>query len=77
MMEHVSSPADAMPTLYHAVLDLTHELDHQGGHAEAARLRAQAIAAYSMAWDPRQRRRLERIELRLRRSIKAQSAGPA
>jgi hypothetical protein len=60
-----NSPAEELPALYRAILDRVAELEADGERATAARLRSDATAAYSRAWDDRARRRLETL---LRRS---------
>ena len=62
---------DDLPLLYRTILDLVEELERCDGRAEAARIRNQALAAYGRGWDALQRRRLEQLEGRLRRSIDA------
>lgn len=53
-----STPAEELPALYRAILDRVAELEAAGERSEAARVRRQATAAYSRAWDDRARRRL-------------------
>ena len=60
-----NSPAEELPALYRAILDRVAELEEAGQRARAARLRSDATAAYSRAWDERARRRMETL---LRRS---------
>jgi len=65
-----------LPILYRTILDLVEELERCDGRAEAARIRHQALAAYGGGWDARQRRHLEHLEGRLRRSIQARRHPP-
>lgn len=62
--------AETLPRLYRDVLDALARLEHLGAMGDAARLRAEAIAAYSRAWDAtcyeRLRSQLGRIELAAR-----------
>lgn len=62
--------AETLPRLYRDVLDALGRLEQQGAMGDASRLRAEAIAAYSRAWDPtcyvRLRALLGRIELAAR-----------
>jgi hypothetical protein len=60
---------DAVPELYRAILLLVEELERSDGRVEAARIRREAINAYSRSWDPSQQRRLERLQARLRRAL--------
>ena len=53
-----STPAEELPALYRAILDRVAELEAAGARTEAARVRRDATAAYSRAWDERSRRRL-------------------
>jgi hypothetical protein len=43
--------AETLPHLYREVLDGLARLDELGARSEAAQWRAEAIAAYSRAWD--------------------------
>ncbi|MFL5778554.1 MAG: hypothetical protein ACJ761_06390 [Chloroflexota bacterium] len=56
-----SSPAEALPELYRAILDGVAELERAGLRADAARLRASATRVYSTSWDAAARRRLQTI----------------
>jgi hypothetical protein len=56
-----SSPSEELPALYRAILDRVADLEASGERLEAARLRTEATAAYSRAWDERARRRLESL----------------
>ncbi len=62
--------AETLPRLYRDVLDALARLEQLGAMGDAARLRAEAIAAYSRAWDAtcyeRLRALLVRIELAAR-----------
>jgi hypothetical protein len=62
--------AETLPRLYRDVLDALARLEQLGAMGDAARLRAEAIAAYSRAWDAkcyeRLRSQLGRIELAAR-----------
>jgi hypothetical protein len=62
--------AETLPRLYRDVLDALGRLEHLGAIGDAARFRAEAIAAYSRAWDAtcyeRLRSQLGRIELAAR-----------
>ena len=62
--------AETLPRLYRDVLDALSRLEQLGAMGDAARLRAEAIAAYSRAWDAtcyeRLRAQLGRIELAAR-----------
>ena len=62
---------EAFPELYRAILLLVEELERTEGRVEAARFRREAVDAYSRGWNPSQQRRLEQLEVRLRRSIAA------
>jgi hypothetical protein len=62
-----SSPSEELPALYRAILDRVADLEASGERAEAGRLRSEATAAYSRAWDDRARRRLESL---LRRAVR-------
>lgn len=53
-----NSPAEDLPALYRAILDRVAELEAGGERAAAARVRREATAAYSRAWDERARQRL-------------------
>lgn len=52
------APAEELPALYRAILDRVADLEASGERAEAGRIRREATAAYSRAWDDRARRRL-------------------
>ena len=75
-MEPLPGTAEELPTLYRTILTLVGELERRDGRDEADRIRRQAVLAYSTAWDERQRRRLEQLEHRLRRSIASRQPRP-
>lgn len=52
------TPAEELPALYRQILGRVAELEQIGNHAEAARVRMAATAAYSAAWDKKHRNRL-------------------
>jgi hypothetical protein len=58
-----------IPLLFRSILMLLVELERQAAHAEANRIRSEAVRAYSGAWDMTGKRRLERLEARLRRRL--------
>lgn len=70
-MESHATYAEGLPALYRAILDAVAELEHAGQRSEAGRVRADAIRAYSRAWDEITRRRLEQLHLRARRRLDA------
>ena len=53
-----STPAEDLPALYRAILDAVADLEAMDERPLAARIRRNATAAYSRAWDERARRRL-------------------
>ena len=53
-----STLAEELPALYRAILDAVARLEAVGERRHAARIRRDATAAYSRAWDDRARRRL-------------------
>jgi hypothetical protein len=53
-----STLAEELPALYRAILDAVARLDANGERQRGARVRRDATAAYSRAWDERARRRL-------------------
>jgi hypothetical protein len=67
-----NSPAEDLPTLYRAILDRVALLEAAGERAEAARVRSQATATYSRAWDQRARRELEGLLRRAERPTAAE-----
>ena len=56
-----STVAEVLPELYRAILDAVARLEAAGERPRAARLRRDATAAYSRAWDERARHRLEAL----------------
>lgn len=69
-----NSPAEYLPTLYRAILDRVAVLEAADERAEAARVRSQATAAYSRAWDDKARRQLENLLQRAARPTAAERA---
>lgn len=67
-----NSRAEDLPTLYRAILDRVALLESAGDRGEAARVRRQATAAYSRAWDDRARRELEALLRRAERPTAAE-----
>ena len=67
-----NSPAEDLPTLYRAILDRVAFLESAGDRSQAARVRRQATAAYSRAWDDRARRELETLLRRAERPTAAE-----
>ena len=72
-MESIVPPAESLPALYRAILDMVAELERRGRRADAVRIRSQAAAAYSTAWDEAGRRRLTQLHVRAWRLVQ----GPA
>jgi hypothetical protein len=64
-------PAEEFPQLYRAILDGIDRLERSGERREAARIRQEAIRAYSTAWDAAHRRRLEMVHRRVERALEA------
>ena len=62
--------AEALPHLFREVLDGLAHLEQLGARGEAARLRSEAIAGYSRAWDPACQKRLEQIRGRIERAVR-------
>jgi hypothetical protein len=62
-----NSRAEDLPTLYRAILDRIAILEAAGDRTAAGRVRQQATAAYSRAWDERARRDLESLLRRAER----------
>jgi hypothetical protein len=69
-----NSPAEDLPSLYRAILDRIAFLEAAGERGEAGRVRRQATAAYSRAWDDRARRELEGLLRRAERPTPAEAA---
>ena len=69
-----NSPAEDLPTLYRAILDRVALLEAADERAEAARVRTQATAAYSRAWDDKARRQLEHLLQRAERPTAVERA---
>lgn len=53
--------AETLPRLYRDVLDALARLEQLGAMDDAARLRSEAIAGYSRAWDVKCHARLEAL----------------
>ena len=64
-------PAEEFPQLYRAILDGVDRLERSGERREAARIRHEAIRAYSTAWDAAHKRRLEMVYRRVERALEA------
>jgi hypothetical protein len=60
--------AETLPRLYREVLDGLARLEELGARGEAARLRAEAIAGYSRAWDAACHKRLQELLGRIDRA---------
>lgn len=52
------APAEELPALYRAILDLVATLEAAGDREEGLRVRRAAVKAYSRAWDARAGRQL-------------------
>jgi hypothetical protein len=63
-MDSTAPPAESLPALYRAILDVVAELERHGRRREAVRVRAEAAAVYSTAWDESGRRRLTQLHAR-------------
>ena len=73
-----ASAADELPTTYRTILDRVALLERAGARAEAGRIRAAAIRAYSQSWDEAHLRRLERLAEQARLELEGRDApGPA
>jgi len=70
-----NSLAEVLPALYRAILDRVAELEKAGRRVEAARMRSDATAIYSRAWDDRARRRLESLLQRHASPVEGVSVG--
>ena len=57
--------AETLPRLYRDVLDALARLEQLGAMDDASRLRAEAIAGYSRAWDAKCYARLEALLVRV------------
>ena len=57
--------AEMLPRLYRDVLDALARLEQLGAMSDAARLRTEAIAAYSRAWDAGCYERLRALLVRI------------
>ncbi len=55
------TPAEELPELYRAVLDVVVRLEHAGRREAAWRIRRDALRTYSTRWDAKGRRSLERL----------------
>jgi hypothetical protein len=73
-MVHQPSPAEELPALYRAALDGVAALERRGQRVVAGAIRRDAIAAYSAAWDDRNRTVLEGLVDRTRRELARGSA---
>jgi hypothetical protein len=67
------TPAEELPELYRQILGRVAQLEQIGSHAEAARVRMAATAAYSSAWDKKHRDRLVALLGRADRDIGGQT----
>jgi hypothetical protein len=66
-------PAEEFPGLYRAILDRVARLEALGGRQDAGRIRADAVRAYSSAWDHKSRKKLDDLLRRSDRAIEARS----
>ena len=73
--EPASTPAEDLPELYRAILDRVAELERVGSRASAGRIRAEATAAYSNAWDESARKILTGLIVRADRTLSAGDRG--
>jgi hypothetical protein len=64
-----ATPAEELPGLYRAILERVADLEQLGERAEAARIRMDATAAYSGAWNAAGRNRLMTLLARADRAI--------
>jgi hypothetical protein len=67
--EAAATPAEELPGLYRAILERVAELELLGQRSEAARIRMDATAAYSAAWNESGRSRLLALVARADRII--------
>ncbi|HET9520926.1 MAG TPA: hypothetical protein VFO73_07775 [Candidatus Limnocylindrales bacterium] len=65
----VHTLAEELPSLYRTILDLVAQLERIGERSEAGRIRMNATAAYSGAWDESGRNRLLSLIARADRII--------
>jgi hypothetical protein len=63
-MDAPPSAAESLPALYRAILDVIADLERRGLRVDAVRIRAEATAIYSRAWDDAGRRRLTHLHAR-------------
>jgi hypothetical protein len=68
-MDSPVSPTESLPALYRAILDIVADLEHRGLRRDAIRIRADATAVYSTAWDERGQRRLHQVYARAWRLV--------
>lgn len=68
-MDSTAPPAESLPALYRAILDAIADLERRGRRADALRIRAEAAAVYSTAWDDAGRRRLTQLHARAWRLV--------
>jgi hypothetical protein len=68
-MDSTIPSAESLPALYRAILDVVAELERRGRRVDAVRIRADAAAAYSNAWDEPGRRRLSQLHMRAWRLV--------
>jgi hypothetical protein len=64
-----TTPAEELPGLYRAILERVADLESLGERLEAARIRMDATAAYSRAWDEAGRGRLIALLARADRAL--------
>ena len=75
-MDPTAGSSEEIPALYRLILALVVDLERSNGRHEASRIRKAALAAYGGPWNDRQRRHLEELEMRLRRSIASRRRPP-
>jgi hypothetical protein len=69
-MDHPPEPRHLrLPGLYREILDVVAELEHHGDRQLAARVRREAVKAYS-TWDGRTDRRLIKLVAEARRGLR-------